>query len=448
MTRSYGLCFGFCLLAGLPVLPTRQGEFIFFHNNLINAESSLGEETGWARLKRFRLLLTNGYATFSPDRVTALRQQGCQLFFYFWFNGFYAHEAQQPLPDGDWRREILQAHRDWLLNPDQPEQGGGAVKPAYFFDLTRPALRQFLARVIAAHRQRTGYDGVFFDYAGSYALPPAVLKRHQQRYPNIAYDAAGAQFLRAVKAADPGILIFTNQAHRAAQYLLPVTDIDADESVATSFLWGKEIKVFSAEAGWVNTRETFYRAWDGAHGIKAHYTDLAAKARRFNPRVRLVTINYVKAFWEPTGQTVAHAGQPHPVCRRLPDRAAIFYGYVAAKLFGFDSYSSDWYDVGCYEDEVFLIDLGRPRGTAPEEREGLVVRYYDNGFVALTKSERGGAFDVSSAHIPSDIKGLWDVYERRWVADFPKQRRIQIQPTIYPISRSTYPSGRVYIYVR
>jgi len=141
-----------------------------------------------------------------------------------------------PGPTGDWRREIGEQHPDWLLNPDQPEQGNGAIKPAYFYDFTQPELRHFLARAIAAHRQRTGYDGVFFDYAGSYPLPPSILERHRQRHPDLSYDEAGALFLRAVKATDPQILIVTNQAHRAAQSLLPCTDVDADESLATSFL--------------------------------------------------------------------------------------------------------------------------------------------------------------------------------------------------------------------
>lgn len=424
-----------------------KGEFIFFHNSLIGEDSHRGADQGWRRLLKFRVLLTNGYVTFGPDRASELHRHGCRLFFYFWFSGFYEWEAKQPMPDGDWRRETLESHRDWLLNPDQPEQGGGAVQPAYFFDLSQASLRQFLARTIAAHRQRTGYDGVFFDYAGSHALPAAVLKRFQQRHPDVGYDAAGAAFLREVRGTDPKVLIFTNQAHWAAEHLLPLTDIDVSESIATSYLWGKEITVFPETGGLVKTRETFYRSWDGPNGIKAHYDDLLAKRHRFNPNVHFVTINYVRASWEPTKQRASHEGKSRTVYRRRPDRAAVFYGYVAAKLFGLDSYSSDWYDLGCYDDEVFLTDLGQPQGPGPEERDGIVIRYCDRGLVVLTTTPRGGQFDVSSARIPSDVGKLWDVYERRAAAS-RKRCLVTIKPVVYATSGSTYPSGRVYLYVR
>jgi len=156
----------------------------------------------------------------------------------------------------------------------------------------------------------------------------------------------------------------------------------------------------------------------------------------------------VKAFWEPTGQTVIREGQEAPVHRPRPDRAAIFYGYAAARLFGMDSYSSDWYDVGCYDDEVFLLDLGRPLGDQPEERGGVVVRYYEKGLVALTTTERGGVFDVSSDYLPAHLKGLEDVYEHRFRPASREQCRLLIEPTVYPVSGSTYPSGRVYLYER
>jgi len=424
---------------GLAVVLAPAGEFMFFHHRLLQAES------GWQQLSRFRWLLTNGYATFPPEKVALLHRHGSRLFFYFWFNGFYEWEARQSMPDGDWRREILERHRDWLLNPEQGEQGGGATAPAYFFDFTRPELRQFLAYTLAAHRRRTGYDGVFFDYAGSYPLPPAIARRHQERHPEIPYDAAGALFLQAVRAMDPRLLIFTNQAYRAAEHLLPYTDLDVAESLATSWLGGREVELFAEGEGWIRTCETFYRPWEG---IQAYYTDILAKVRRFNPRVRFLTINYLKAFWEPTGATVIREGRAYPVYRRRPDRAAAFYGYVAAKLFGLDSYSSDWYDLGSGEDEVFLTRLGRPQGDGPELQGSLVVRYFERGLVALTATEQGGRATLPPQRLPEGLKGLRDLYERRTIPASRKQCRLEIPPTVSPVSGSTYPAGRVYRYIR
>lgn len=430
---------GLVLMVGLTGLLAPRGEFIFFHHSLLRAEP------GWERLGRFRWLLTNGYATFPPEKVAFLHRRGGRLFFYFWFNGFYEWEARQSMPDGDWRREILERHRDWLLNPDRAEEGGGATAPAYFFDFTRPELRQFLAYTLAAHRQHTGYDGVFFDYAGSYALPPAIARRHQERHPDIPYDAAGALFLRSVRAMDPRLWIFTNQAYRAAEDLLPCTDLDVAESLATSWLGGQEIELFAEGEGWIRTCETFYRPWEG---IRNYYTDILAKVCCFNPRVRFLTLNYLKAFWEPTGETVVREGRTYPVYRRRPDRAAAFYGYVAAKLFGLDSYSSDWYDLGYGDEEVFLTRLGRPRGDGPEQQGGLVVRYFDGGLVALTATEQGGQAVLPPVHLPPGLKGLRDVYAHRTLPASRQQCRIEVQPTVSPASGCSYPAGRVYLYVR
>ncbi|MBI3920565.1 MAG: hypothetical protein HY318_04020 [Armatimonadetes bacterium] len=426
-----------------------RGEFLFFHYSLVTDPQV--KEGQFHRLKEFRLLLTNGYETFSPKEVADLHRAGCKLFFYFWFNGFYEWEARQPMPDGDWRREILERHRHWLLNPERPEQGNGAVKPAYFYDFTQAPLRQFLAQVIAEHRRRVEYDGVFLDYAGSYAVPEAALEMHRQKHPETPYDSAGGLFLKTLKESIPELLIFTNQAYRAAEYLLPFTDVDLAESLATSHLWGTEISIMSETREKVQTQETYYRPWTGSHGIKAYYSEILDKVGRYNPSVHFVTINYVRATWKPTlkgdGQ-VSQANGSSATYRRSPDRAAIYYGYAAARLFGLDSYSSDWYDVGCFDDEVFLVNLGGPKGKGPKEREGLVVRYFDNGFVALTTTARGGVFDVSSHYIPANLRGLWDVYERRSLPGFPKRRTIRVRPMLYPGPGSTYPSGRVYVYVR
>ncbi|MSS70266.1 MAG: hypothetical protein EXS64_02130 [Candidatus Latescibacteria bacterium] len=424
------------------------GAFIFFHNSLIAEGKPATAGQGWERLKRFRLLLTNGYPTFSRERVAALHEHGSKLFFYIWFNGFYAKETRKPKPDGDWRHEVLEQHPEWLLNPDRPEQGGGAVQPAYFFDLTEPELRSFLSRVIAGHRRRTGYDGVFFDYAGRYALPESVAALHDRRHPDTPYDAAGAEFLRTPKAADPGCLIFTNQAYRAARYLLPPSDIDVTESIGTSFVWGREISLYAEGEGWISTRETFYRPWAGETGIQRYYGDMVAKVRRHNPELTFVAIDYVNAAWEATGGTAQHEGRAVPVYRRRTDRAAIFYGCAAARLFGLSSYSSDWYALGYYDDEPFLLDLGRPLEDAPEERDEVVLRYYENGFVALMTGERAGEFDAASPHIPEGVRAIRDLFAGRSLPATHRQCLITIEPAISPVSGARYPAGRVYRYER
>jgi hypothetical protein len=77
-----------------------------------------------------------------------------------------------------------------------------------------------------------------------------------------------------------------------------------------------------------------------------------------------------------------------------------------------------------------------------------VVRYYDHGFVALTTTEKGGVFDLSSSHVPPETREVWDVYERHFIRASRERCHMEIQPAVYPASGSTYPSGRVYLYGR
>ena len=267
--------------AGVPVLA--QGDFIFFSNavflkptNEVEARRR-AERLDW--IKRFRICLTNGYQNFAGKELEQLHAAGCELFIYRWFNGYYEEElaesvaGQPPTSYAAQFPEIVRlfrdihAHPDWILNHETPIKGNGAVHPAYFYDFGDPAFRQFFAASIRRDLDRAGYDGVFFDYIGDWALPAEVQTLWKKKYSGLTYNEAGLQFLRELRAVIGDRRIFGNQAYRLDEGYYEVLDYDASESLATSFAWGKQTRHLT-EDGVQDVRDTFYRPWDGPSGYQ------------------------------------------------------------------------------------------------------------------------------------------------------------------------------------
>ncbi|MCX7598708.1 MAG: hypothetical protein N2512_07535, partial [Armatimonadetes bacterium] len=96
-------------------------------------------------LARFELVVTNGYELPAAGTLRRLRLAGSRVFGYFWANGFTALEAHVfAMPDGSWRREILEKHPEWLLSTE-PLPGPPGTSDAYYYDLAQPEAARFLA---------------------------------------------------------------------------------------------------------------------------------------------------------------------------------------------------------------------------------------------------------------------------------------------------------------
>jgi hypothetical protein len=238
----------------------------------------------------------------------------------------------------------------------------------------------------------------------------------------------------------PDALIFTNQGYRTPHAYLPIADYDLSESLMTSYAWGEVIKILVEGEGLVEKQETFYRPWEQ---LKRIMDSIEADVKRHNPAVKLLHLNYVNPLYRPTGRMEIVEGKVYPVFRKELNRPAIYYGYVAAKLWGHESYSpSD--GIRFSQDEIYFTDLGKPLGEGYEERDGLVRRYYEKGVVVLNPAEMGTTADLRSPFIPPQTKGLWDCYEGKAVEGFT----VTIEPTVSLASGRSYPAGRVYLYLR
>ncbi|NUM55120.1 MAG: hypothetical protein HUU46_15860 [Candidatus Hydrogenedentes bacterium] len=439
-----------------------KGEFIFFNSGLIDPpaseEASKDRNAGVAYLKRFRICLTNGYKNFEGTNLDELHQAGCEFFIYRWFNGYYEKElVREGSADQDpyYRlfpkmigllREI-HGRPEWLVNPATPMQGAGAVHPAYFFDYAEPEFRRFFVASIKSDLEESRYDGVFFDYIGSWALPDEVKKRWTDKHPDKTYDDCGVLFLRELRMAIGAKKIFGNQAYRLPEAYYDWIDYDVSESNATSFMWGTEARLHLQNAGDELVRDTFYRPWDGLNGYKRTSASRRERAVKY-PHVKICDINYLQPRRVPTGKSIDVGGQPRPFFGERPDRPAIFYSYVAAKLDNAAAFASDWYAPGTAEDDVYFLDLGRPVQASFVETPAAVVRYYDNGFVLLTRSNGPLIFQPDPSMIPAGTTGVWDVFEGIPVRTWPTKQQVVIEPVWYPSTQSYYPSGRVFMYLR
>jgi len=403
-----------------------QGAFAFHYAYQLS-ESDLR----W--LAKFRVVVL-ARALPAPD-VQRLQRAGVTLFLYEWLTGFYRDRHSGP-----WENFLVGSKPSWLLNPQGPVAGPDNSGRAYYYDPAVADLTSAWALELSRRLERGAAAGVFFDLVGRGSVPERLLQSYTERHPATPFDAALAGQIRALRTSRPSTLIFTNQGYRLPEFYLPVADYDLSESLMTSTVGGQAVEVFIDGRGLVRTHETFYRTWDALRPIIA---SVDAAAKRHNPGVRLMHLNYVAPRFQPTGQTRLVKGTNHPVFRETLDRAAIHYAFAAAKLWGHDSFSALG-DVLLVRDDVYFADLGDPLGPTWEERDGLVIRYYRKGAVVVNPSGDPRVARLESPLVPRDVSDLWDCYADRPVGGLT----VTVEPTVSPVSRVRYPAGRVYLHLR
>lgn len=412
------------LLAAPPLCAgaaSKKGSFAFQYTSLLD-----DAELEW--LKRFAIVVPGDI--LPSWQIEALHLAGSRIFFYEWATGIY---LDNPPPLDPSSREA-----EWLLNANEPDAGPDGYWHAYYFDPYPGTLKEARAGYVDGRRRDAGYDGVFFDLVGSICVPAYLQETYTSRHPRTPYDTALSDFFELLK--QKGSLIFTNQGYRTAQHYLPISDYDLSESLFTSFVWGERLRIIVEGEGLVDKEETFYRSWMDLRRIVG---DIQSNVDRYNPSVEILHLNYTNPSYEPTGHTSWVNGESYPVYRKVTDRAAIYYGYVGAKLWGHESYSPSE-TIQFAQDEIYFIDLGHALGQSYDERAGVALRYYTNGVVVLNPSTVSQTVDLASPLVPPGISGLHDLY----ADEVSLGLTVTVDPTYSPASGRTYPSGRVYLYER
>jgi len=408
-----------------PGFPMRRGALAFCHASTL-AEGHPGDrEIDW--LSRFDAILTNGYGVASEETRRYLQARGSRLFLYFWTGGFVAAELGAELPDGLWRQDVVGGHPDWLLSPE-PIEGPPGSSIAYYFDLGNPAVCAYIAEVLRQFRSQTGYDGIFFDYAGEMGLGSEARAHWQARHPGLPNDCAVLGLLQGLRRADPDVLIATNQAFRSVEAIATEADYDLAESYATSFAWGKEGVV-----GGRTLAETFRRPWSGPGGIEAYYSAVQRGLHLTSPHRGFVFLDYMRPWF------VATEEGPGPVL----DVGAVYYSYVAAKLWGLEAFCSGWYATDEYRGPLYFADLGRPLGDGPTQQDGLALREYERGLVAMLTAPRPAATawrlcEPGTGH-------LLDMQSGRRAPVDGDLARVSLDPAKSELTDEPYPTATVYL---
>jgi len=410
-----------------------KGAFAFLYT-----QSLTDEELAW--LERFDVVVPG--AVLPAEQVARLRGGGSKLFFYEWATGLYADDPDR-LAARSWEATVFSKPR-WLLNPDQPEAGPDQQGRAYYYDPDAGDFQEAQIARLDRIRRRSAYDGVFFDLVGSLYVPRSPLQVFRARHPRKSYDRALADLFRGLRAR--GSLVFTNQGYRTPQYSLPISHYDLTESLMTSYVGGQTVRIFVEGEGLVERQETFYRPWAASRPweeIRSIVGEIQAQVDRYNPAVKILHLNYVNPAYRATDATEVVDGTVHRVYRKEIDRAAIYYGFAAAKLWGHEGYAAG-NTVALSQDPVYFTELGKPLGSSYEERDGAVVRYYENGVVVLAASTRAQLVNLDSPLVPPGVVGLEDLYARRAVGGLS----VTLEPTRSEASGRLSPAGRVYLYAQ
>jgi len=445
------------LPAGIPIL--ERGGMIKFPSQLAIDPAGHADYFDW--VKRFQFCLVRTPRYFEEPFLSEAREAGCRLFIRLPFGRVNVGETPGATGDeisssrGRAYAEIL-AHPEWLLNPDDPVRRRPDAPPAHFFDFNNADFRRFHADWLKRRLDETGYNGIYFDIMGEYGVPDEVMALWRKRYPNESYDAAGARFVSELREAIGKKLIGGNMAYRGWRHYFPHIDYSHKESNGTSHRGAEPVRVYLEGAGWRDVRETVYRQWDGPGGYKELNTP-RREAEKNYPDVFTCDLNYIFPRCVETGTVRQVDGRTVRVYRQVIDRPAIHYGYALAKLSDRGSYACDvssrtidtierW-TPDFVRDDVYFVDLGPPLEDDYRERDEVVIRYFRNGFVAVTRHNRRAEFTVHANMIPKGAIGLWDLFERKEVDDWHLKRSLAIEPTHYPATGIDNPGGRVYLYL-
>jgi hypothetical protein len=403
--------------------PLQRGRYVFVNAQTLADPGAKPQDIAW--LSRFDVVITNNWGLASPATLKLLHDRGSKQFLYFWTNGIYHSDLDKTYQDGTWRGDLYRAHPDWMVSPETLPAPDNRL-PAYYFDLANPALVEYLCTMLAGYRARTGYDGIFFDYAGQWALTEEAQAAWKSRHPELPYDRALIAFYRRLREVDPGMLIATNQAYRSQEPLNAEVDYDVTESIATAVAWGPETEVDGKKL-----LETWYRPW-GAYGLEAVSAEIAKSLLRTPPRGAFFYTDYMQPAYtrDATGGLV-----------RGVDFEAVYYSYCAAALWGRAAWCSGWHAPSEYRGPLPFLDLGKPL-SAYEVHNGIVLREYERGLVALLT-------DTKQAETSYELKQpsgrLYDLHASRTVPLHDGVATIRLKPGRYGLSGGLHPVGRVYL---
>ena len=315
----------------------RRGPFAFHYAPVLSEE-----RLAW--YENFDVLVTHD--PLPAEQVRRLHAAGTRLLMYEWSVAFYETRATP------WQRSLIRNGNGQLLNTEPLTGGvGSAAAPAWYFDPASEQHAVLRSRDIARRLAQYDYDGVFFDTTRFESVHPSAQREYARRHPSTPFDAAFARFLVQLREQRPGIVIFTNQGYRSAEYYLPYVDWDLSESLITG----------PAGGGYR------LRAWDDPatpwSSVRFVMNRMIEPLVLRYPRVRFAHLNYADGSHESIAVAVA-----------------------AAQIFGGEAFVAAP-DLGDEADFSYFRDPGRPLSVRVDEAGRFSYRFFENGLIVVAATE-------------------------------------------------------------
>ncbi len=390
-------------------------------------------------LSHFDIIVTG--KLLDAGTVRKLKSRKAKVLYYDWLPAMYYCKSHN-----DWEEMIYQNRFSWTLDP-----GEAAPNPLgerygcmdLFYDMANDEFTEVRADHIVYTVQSNNYDGVFFDWGSGWNAFEEnrydfLMKEFSKRHPDINYNDKVNEFIGKLKKK--GLLIMLNGGFRSDQSKLDTyADYDVVESMFTAVECNNSYyDIFVASEGTRKVCDTWFNDVQRSVDLA---TRLPARARKANPAIKFLFLNYAFPYYKPTGESVRTGGQEHRIFEKTVDRQAIFYAlacsYIgnASGFTGGDDVSLDY-----VKDDVYLHPPGTPVSGLYKMNNGVYVKYFSRGIVVVSDSD--ATVEIT---LPQGKSRVFDLYEKKYLESRSNELVLNLTSEVYP-SGLKHSIGRIYLY--
>jgi hypothetical protein len=390
-------------------------------------------------LSHFDIVVTG--KLLDADAVKRLKSRKAKLFYYDWLPATYYCKNHD-----DWEEMIYQKRFSWTLDPGDSDPNPLGERYGcmdLFYDMADEDFADVRADHIAYTVRSHNYDGVFFDWGSGWNAFKEhqydfLMKEFSKRHPGINYNDKINEFIRRLKKK--GLLVVLNGGFRSdGSKLDTYADYDIVESMFTAVNCDNSYyKIFLASGVIEKACDTWFNNTQRAVDLA---TRLTAEARKANPAIKFLFLNYAFPYFKPTGKSATEGGMEHQIYERTTDRQAIFYA-LACSYMGNASGFTAGSDVSLahVKDDVYLHSPGTPVGGVHRTNDSVYVRYFSQGIVVV--SDRDATVKIS---LPQGKSRVFDLYGKKYLESRDNELALSLTSEVYP-SGLKHSIGRIYLY--
>ncbi len=361
-------------------------------------------------LSNFNVVVTG--KIWKKSVVESLKKRGVKLVFYDWLPADYFYKGDA---DG-WHESVLKHLTRWVIDssPKDPNPMGKRYGcKDYFFSFTDSFIKARVSHILGVLR-KTGYSGVFFDWASGFRVFKSdrsfafLVREYKRKFNKEDYDLQVLKFLKTLKSK--GVLIVLNRGFRSKNSMFDrYADFDVAESVFTTDESSICRGLFLKDYGLGKVCETKIENPKMAIRYGEHFIE---KAKKVNPKIGFVFLNYALPFYVKTDKTVIFKGKTYSIYEPLVDRQAIFYAYAISLILGGENFTvSSNVGLSLIKDTIYFSNIGNRlnKYKIVQSKKGeTFIGYFTNGIVVVGNNG-------DSVNIKTDAKCLYNCYTKTTV---------------------------------